>query len=82
MLINWLAGSFVAVLGTLGILLSWFARRIVTQLDDIAKQNVGLKEQSTSLRELMNTEIHRIDLRLTKLEDWREGLIAGSQLRS
>ena len=44
--------------GLLGCLV-WFALRVVAQLDRLEKLVVG--------------EIHKLDLRLTKLEAWRDG---------
>lgn len=73
-LISWLAGSFVAVVGALCVLLSWFARRIVTQLD-------VLTTDGAALRELMREDIHKHDLRITKLENWREGVETGHYLK-
>jgi hypothetical protein len=51
-------------MGLIGALI-WFAKRIVAQLDRLEK--------------LFTEETHEIDLRLTRLEDWRETV---SQQRS
>ncbi len=60
--------AWVAVgLGTLVLaLLSWFAIRVVGQLDDAT---VLMQQQH---RDFM-AEIHKHDLRLARLEVWREG---------
>jgi len=57
--LTWLAGSALALGGALVSCLVWFAMRVVAQLDRLEALVVG--------------EIHKLDLRLTKLEAWRDG---------
>ncbi len=59
-LINTLAWSFLAVGSGLIACLVWFAMRVVNQLDRLEKLVIG--------------EIHKIDIRLIKLEAWRDGM--------
>ena len=62
-IIAWLAGSSVVLGGSLCSCHVWFALRIVAQLDRLETLVIG--------------EIHKLDLRLTKLEAWRDGKAIG-----
>ncbi len=63
MLVNVLAWSLIVLGGALVSALVWFAMRIVAQLD--------------KLEQLFTRELHAVDLRITKLEDWRSTLSSG-----
>lgn len=56
-LIEVLTWGLVTLGGSLVLSVVWFARRIVAQLDRLEK--------------LFSTEMHELDLRVTRLEDWR-----------
>lgn len=58
-IVSVLAWGFVVVGGAFCVLLSWFAIRIVNQLD--------------RMTELFQNEIHRHDIRITRLEE-RQGV--------
>lgn len=60
-LVNTLVWAFLAVgSGLIGCLV-WFAIRVVNQLDRLEKLVLG--------------EIHRLDLRVTRIEAWRDGVM-------
>ncbi len=58
MLINVLAWAAITAGGGLVASLIWFARRMLSQLDRLEK--------------VLTDELHGHDLRLTRLESWRE----------
>lgn len=72
-LISVLAWACVTMGGAFCILVAYFARRIVYQLDT-------LTDQGNALKALVVDEIHRLELRVSKLEDWRDVLITGGYL--
>ena len=52
--------------------LTWFFMRVLHQFDQVIK---GVNE----LKDLLREEAHRLDIRITKLESWREAMIQASQ---
>jgi len=54
--------------------LTWFFMRVLHQFDAVIK-SVG------ELKGLVLEDVHRLDIRITKLESWREAMIQANQMQ-
>lgn len=73
MLISVLTYGLLTVSGAFFFIVAYIAKRIDSQLRELTVQGGELKE-------LVKDEINRLDRRIGKLEDWREGVLAGGHM--
>lgn len=70
----------LGVIGTAFITcLVWFLMRVLHQFENVIEQVGSLKIEIFKLKELFQDDVHRLDIRITKLESWREAMIQASQ---
>lgn len=76
MIITVLAWAALGLGGVVLALLTWFALRIVAQLDHMAdllgRQHHDFKQEMAKQREDFKNEMHDHDLRIARIEGWRD----------
>ena len=75
-LVEVLAYVAVGAIGIIGTMFTWFLLRSVNQLDRIERaqrdDTKTINDKFDAMEKLVTSEMHKMDLRVAKLEEWRK----------